>query len=104
MRNIQFTLPGRTTAVSAIDRMFFTEQLALLLETGESLHGALTTIVKQTENPRMREIIERVAQDISEGMSFADILRNYRNLFMDGLDRVLERRTTIEEVSRVTSI
>jgi len=30
--------------------------------------------------------------------------RDYRNLFMDGLERVLERRTTIEEVSRVTSI
>ena len=30
--------------------------------------------------------------------------RDFRNLFHDGLDRVLERRTTIEEVSRVTSI
>ncbi|MDH3752172.1 MAG: ATPase, T2SS/T4P/T4SS family, partial [Gammaproteobacteria bacterium] len=30
--------------------------------------------------------------------------RNFHNLFMDGLARVLERRTTIEEVSRVTSI
>ena len=30
--------------------------------------------------------------------------RGFRNLFHDGLDRVLEKRTTIEEVSRVTSI
>ena len=30
--------------------------------------------------------------------------RGFCNLFDDGLDRVLERRTTIEEVSRVTSI
>ncbi len=30
--------------------------------------------------------------------------RGFRNLFADGLERVLERRTTIEEVSRVTSI
>ena len=30
--------------------------------------------------------------------------RDFRDLFDDGLDRVLERRTTIEEVSRVTSI
>ncbi|MDH3552707.1 MAG: ATPase, T2SS/T4P/T4SS family [Gammaproteobacteria bacterium] len=30
--------------------------------------------------------------------------RGFRNLFTDGLARVLERRTTIEEVSRVTSI
>ena len=30
--------------------------------------------------------------------------RNFRNLFLDGLGRVLEKRTTLEEVSRVTSI
>ncbi len=30
--------------------------------------------------------------------------RGFRNLFADGLARALERRTTVEEVSRVTSI
>ncbi|MDJ0747859.1 MAG: ATPase, T2SS/T4P/T4SS family [Woeseiaceae bacterium] len=30
--------------------------------------------------------------------------RDFRSLFHDGLDRVLEKRTTIEEVSRVTSV
>jgi type IV pilus assembly protein PilB len=30
--------------------------------------------------------------------------RDFRNLFADGLDRVLEKSTTIEEVSRVTSV
>ena len=30
--------------------------------------------------------------------------RDFHNLFADGLSRVLERETTIEEVSRVTSI
>lgn len=80
-RNIQITFPGRTTTVSVNDRMFFTEQLALLLETGESLYGALTTIVKQTENPRMRDIIEQVAQDISEGMSFGGALEKHSTVF-----------------------
>ncbi len=61
--------------------MFFTEQLALLLETGESLYGALTTIVGQTENPRMREIIERIATDVSEGRSFASALANHEDVF-----------------------
>ena len=30
--------------------------------------------------------------------------RDFQNLFSDGLERVLDRQTTIEEVSRVTSI
>ncbi len=30
--------------------------------------------------------------------------RDFRNLFKDGLDRVLDQRTTVEEVSRVTAV
>ena len=52
LKNIEIRLPGQSSTPSSSDRMFFTEQLALLLETGESLHGALTAIVTQTENPR----------------------------------------------------
>ena len=39
-------------------------------------------------------------------MNSADYLnkRDFHNLFKDGLGRVLDRDTTIEEVARVTSI
>ena len=57
-------LPWQNAAPKANDRMFFTEQLAMLLETGENLYGALTTIVKQTENKRVREAVEKLAQDV----------------------------------------
>ncbi len=70
----EISLPGLSTGPGATERMFFTEQLALLLETGESLYVALTTIVKQTENAKMREIISDVAGDVSEGASFAKAL------------------------------
>ena len=63
------------------ERMFFTEQLALLLETGESLYGALTTIVQQTENPRMRRAVEQIAQDVSEGQTFASALSHHEQIF-----------------------
>ncbi len=77
----EFQLPGQSRTAGTTDRMFFTEQLALLLETGESLYGALTTIVKQTENPHMRKIVEQVAQDISEGQSFGFALANHDTVF-----------------------
>ena len=75
------TLPIGNRRPSNSDRMFFTEQLALLLETGESLYGALTTMVKQTENAEMRTIVEKVAQDISEGRSFAVALADHPEVF-----------------------
>jgi type II secretory pathway component PulF len=79
--SIELSLPGMSQTPSATDRMFFTEQLALLLETGESLYGALTTIVKQTESKSMRDVIEQVAVDISEGQSFASALGRHDEVF-----------------------
>ena len=79
--SIEIPLPGSSRPPSSTDRMFFTEQLALLLETGESLYGALTTIAKQTENPKMRDIIEQVAQGISEGQPFGRALARHDKVF-----------------------
>lgn len=79
--SIQISFPGQSQNVSTSDRMFFTEQLAMLLETGESLYGALTNIVKQTENARMREVIDKVAQDVSEGLSFGKALSQHEEVF-----------------------
>ena len=80
-RGLNFQLPGGNKRAGAPDRMFFTEQLALLLETGESLFGALTTIVQQTENAEMRQVVEKIAQDISEGRSFAVALADHESIF-----------------------
>ena len=80
-RSPGLTLPFGEKKAGSAERMFFTEQLALLLETGESLYGALTTIVKQTENKQMREAVEKVAQDISEGRSFAQALTEHETIF-----------------------
>ena len=43
--------PFARNTVAGRDRMFFTEQLALLLETGTSLYGALEALRKQSGNP-----------------------------------------------------
>ena len=80
-RNLTIVLPGQVSKPGASDRMFFTEQLALLLETGESLYSALTTIVTQTENPAMRKVVEHIAQDVSEGRSFAHALEQHDGVF-----------------------
>lgn len=79
--NRQIELPGLARGPGANERMFFTEQLALLLETGESLYGALTTIVRQTANPKMRDTVEEVAQAVSEGQSFGKALEKHDSVF-----------------------
>lgn len=81
IRRFEFTLPGKAATPGSTERMFFTEQLALLLETGESLHGALRAIIQQTENPRMQTVVEQVSQDISEGRTFAAALAQHNAVF-----------------------
>ena len=67
--------------VTTDDRMFFTEQLALLLETGANLFAALETIVGQTDNPAMQAIVQQLADDISEGKSFGYALKQHDSVF-----------------------
>lgn len=77
----RISLPGQNPEPGSTERMFFTEQLALLLETGESLHGALTTIVRQTENRKMVDIVQQIADDVSSGQTFAAALEKHDAVF-----------------------
>jgi type II secretory pathway component PulF len=67
--------------VTSKDRIFFTEQLALLLETGMALHQALQLVCKQTSNPLLIEIIEQVIADVAGGSSFSFALSHHRQAF-----------------------
>ncbi len=63
------------------DRMFFTEQLALLLETGSSLHASLRALKNESQNPALTSIIDALLTDISEGRSFSDALSRHQGFF-----------------------
>ena len=63
------------------DRMMFTEQLALLLETGMPLHTSLQTMGKQAGNPAMRRIIDDLVAEVESGQRFAAALAKHPALF-----------------------
>lgn len=79
----QLTLGGLIgpKKLTAKDRMFFTEQLSLLLETGNSLFEALRSVAAHSQNPRLRAVIEQMIVDINDGNSFSSALRKQPNLF-----------------------
>ncbi|MDH5469912.1 MAG: type II secretion system F family protein [Gammaproteobacteria bacterium] len=63
------------------DRIFFTEQLSLLLETGTPLHAALQALASQMDNPAMREIIDGLNEHVTSGKSFSYALAQFPELF-----------------------
>ena len=92
------------------DRIFFTEQLSLLLETGTPLHTALAAISGQVDNPAMRAIIDGLAEHVTDGKPFSYALEQYPEMFPvtyvnlvsaaeDGgfLDKVLQELMNMDE-------
>ncbi|UTW07128.1 type II secretion system F family protein [Pseudomonas benzenivorans] len=65
----------------AQERIFFTEQLALLLETGTSMHVALNTMEQHVSNPMMASILRDLARQVSEGRSLSQALSTHPALF-----------------------
>ncbi|NKB35820.1 MAG: hypothetical protein GKR93_01440 [Gammaproteobacteria bacterium] len=67
--------------VSARDRKFFTEQLSLLIETGNNLVGSLEIIALQVSNPTFKAVIEDICEQIAGGKSFSHALQSYPDIF-----------------------
>ena len=67
--------------IGAAERMFFTERLELLLETGVSLLEALKSLHQQTADPRMAAILSAVADTVGEGQPFSTALGQHPEMF-----------------------
>lgn len=63
------------------DRMFFTEQLSLMLETGANLHTALQTMLTQTSDPAIQKVIRQLTEDLANGASFSHALSQHPTVF-----------------------
>jgi type II secretory pathway component PulF len=63
------------------DRMAFTERLALLLETGTPLHGALQALRQQAGSPAMQAMIGELAADVETGQRFSQALARHPEVF-----------------------
>ncbi|MEE8342925.1 MAG: type II secretion system F family protein [Gammaproteobacteria bacterium] len=85
-RALKVSLADRWAALQARkpgvqERMFFTEQLSLLLETGTAIYPALASLKAQIKNPTMLKVVGTLMEDISEGRTFAVALSRYPELF-----------------------
>lgn len=61
----------------------FAEQLSVMVEAGLTLVKCLQTLADQTKNVKFKEIINTIRQDVENGISFADALKNYPKVFSD---------------------
>lgn len=63
------------------DRKFFTEQMALLLETGSNLQTSLQALLQQVHKPAMSDIVQQLLNDIEQGKQFSTALAKFPKFF-----------------------
>lgn len=63
------------------ERMVFTEQLALLLDTGVSIHEALKALKQQSEDARLAAILESLIETVTGGKPFSAALSRHPEMF-----------------------
>src|SRR5207302_348385 len=69
--------------VSSQDLAIATRQLATLIAAGIPLVDALTALVDQIEQPRLKRIMGVVKQKVNEGSSLADALKEHPRIFSE---------------------
>jgi type II secretory pathway component PulF len=77
--DMKISLGPRGIGVS--ERLLFTEQLAMLLETGVSLVEALKAMQGQSEEPRLAGILGSLANTLNEGKSLSVALALHPEMF-----------------------
>jgi general secretion pathway protein F len=87
--------------VSPMDIAIFTRQLATLTRAGIPLVEALSATVDQSDKPKLRKVLAKVRQDVSEGTSLAGALEQHPTIFspiFPNMVRAGEASGTLDQV------
>ncbi len=78
--NVNINLTG-AKKISANERMFFIEQLALMIETGSDLHTSLDILQQQSKNPELGRVITEIRDYIGGGKTFSSAMARHPDVF-----------------------
>jgi len=67
--------------ISSVDKIFFTQNLYIMIRTGFSLARGLKTLVLQTENKRFKGIIEKLRSDVEKGITLSKAMEKFPKIF-----------------------
>jgi type IV pilus assembly protein PilC len=67
--------------VSTHDKIIIYRNISAMLNAGLSLSRALSVMTKQSKNPKLKQILTDINDNVKKGSSFSDALGNYPNIF-----------------------
>lgn len=69
------------SSVPISEKLFFIQNLGIMLKAGISLSVALKTLTKQTNNKKFAKIINDISKNVEKGVSFTESLRPHEKIF-----------------------
>jgi len=69
------------TGISTVNKIFFTQNLSVMVKTGFSLGMALNTLAKQSTNKKLQNIVIEIKQDVENGIAFSNALSKHPKVF-----------------------
>ena len=76
--------------VTLVQRLFFVQQLEIMVRTGFSLAKALETISLQIDHEDFKETVLRMRDDVEKGMPLSKTAANYPKIFSETFVSMLE--------------
>lgn len=63
------------------EKIIFARDLAIMIKAGLSLSRALSIFLKQTQNPKFREVLRSLIDDINKGTPLSDAMEKFPKIF-----------------------
>ena len=97
-------LIGRLRGVKLVDKMFFSRNLAVMINAGLPLTKALEASAEETTNPKFKRVIADVISSIIQGKTFAESLAPHSRIFNELYVNMIEVGETSGKLSLVLKL
>lgn len=87
--------------VSVVDKIFFTQNLQVMIKAGLSMSQALHTLSEQANNKYFQYILNQVSSQVNKGVALSDALNTYPKIFPElfvNMIKAGEKSGRLEEV------
>jgi type IV pilus assembly protein PilC len=74
---------NKLSRIPTVQKIFFTQNLAVMIKTGFSLAMALNTLSQQSSNKKLQSVIVEIKADVENGVSFSNALSKHPGIFSE---------------------
>lgn len=94
----------RLKPISIVDKMFFARNLSVMISAGLPFTRALEALSQETANPKFKKIIDNINTSVLKGKSFADSLKEHRQIFGDLFINMVEVGDISGKLARILGL